>query len=177
MTPPAADTSTSEGLGALLQGRGTLALCVLAGALAIAGSGMVGYQRQQAEWSRQHRVAASTGSASQAAASAPALRVVQAQASASAASAPAWPMWEFQLRQPIPPRDPPLTPPPWRMIGASNTGGSWQLIVLRQGQVKPDFLKTGDSLPGGFRIVEITQEDVTLARGKNRVILSYIGSR
>lgn len=99
------------------------------------------------------------------------------EARADGDAAPAWPLWEFRLRQPVPPRDPPLTPPGWQLMGASRSDGVWQLIVLKQGQPAPQFLKVGDTLPGGLRIVEITETDVTLARGRRRIVLSYIGYR
>ena len=94
---------------------------------------------------------------------------------ASATAKLAWPMWEFQLRQPVPPLDPPLTPPKWRLIGASNDGKRWSLIVLRQGQPAPEYYAVGQSLPGGYRIEAITQEDVTLVQRRRRMVLSYIG--
>lgn len=87
----------------------------------------------------------------------------------------AWPLWEFRLRQPIPPREPSLTPPGWRLIGAAQSGGQWRLIVQTQGKPEPQFLKVGDPLPGGHRIVAITEEDVTLQRGAQQLVLSYIG--
>ena len=87
----------------------------------------------------------------------------------------AWPLWEFRLRQPIPPREPSLTPPGWRLIGAAQSGGQWRLIVQTQGKPEPQFLKVGDLLPGGHRIVAITEEDVTLQRGAQQLVLSYIG--
>lgn len=96
----------------------------------------------------------------------------------SAASAPAlrWPLWEFQVRQPIPAREPPLTPPTWRLLGATGSAGSWKLIILRQGKQAPEFYSTGDSLPGGYVIGRITEEDVTLIQGKRAILLSYIGT-
>ena len=100
-----------------------------------------------------------------------------ALASKPAASIPAlrWPMWEFQIRQPIPAREPPLTPPTWRLLGATGSGGTWKLIILRQGKPVPEFYSTGDSLPGGYVIGRITEEDVTLIQGKRAILLSYIG--
>jgi hypothetical protein len=88
-----------------------------------------------------------------------------------------WPLWEFQLRQPIPPREPPLTPPPWRLVGSATTGPVKQLIILRQGKTAPEFYVKGDSLPGGYVVGEITDEDVTLIHGKRALLLSFIGIR
>lgn len=93
------------------------------------------------------------------------------------ATAPVWPMWEFRLREPIPPRDEPLTPLPWRLIGASGSSGAWHLIVLRQGKTDPEYFRVGDKLPGNYRIEAITEEDVTLKHGRRVLVLSYIGSR
>lgn len=108
-----------------------------------------------------------------------------AAAALAAASAPAraasdvvpWPLWEFQLAQPLPERDPPRTPLPWRMIGAGRSGGKWQLIVLREGKTEPEYFAVGDSLPGNYRIAAISDEDVTLRQGRRTLILSYIGTQ
>lgn len=88
-----------------------------------------------------------------------------------------WPLWEFQLRQPIPPREPPLTPLPWRLVGSATSGPVKQLIILREGKTAPEFYVKGDSLPGGYVVGEITDEDVTLIHGKRALLLSFIGIR
>ena len=88
-----------------------------------------------------------------------------------------WPLWEFQLREPIPPREQALTPLPWRLIGASGVDGKWQLIVLRQGKNEPEYFRVGDKLPGNYRIEAISEEDVTLKHGRRSLVLSYIASR
>lgn len=88
-----------------------------------------------------------------------------------------WPLWEFQLREPIPPREQALTPLPWRLIGASGLNGKWQLIVLRQGKNEPEYFRVGDKLPGNYRIEAISEEDVTLKHGRRALVLSYIASR
>lgn len=100
--------------------------------------------------------------------------VVPAVAPASGLS---WPIWEFRLRQPIPPRDPSLTPPTWRLMGASMSGGNWAVILLRQGSAEPEYFSVGQELPGGFRIASINDEDVLLIKGKQSMVLSYLGSR
>ena len=101
--------------------------------------------------------------------------------SASSASTPepalSWPLWEFRLRQPIPPRDPPLTPPRWRLVGSTLSGGQWTILILRQGKTAPEYFSVGQELPGGYRITAISEEDVTLVQGKRTMVLSYIGSR
>lgn len=88
-----------------------------------------------------------------------------------------WPFWEYKLKQALPPRSPPLNPPPWRLIGATESGGAWSLVVLRQGRTAPEFFKVGDSLPGGSRVVAISQDEVTLDSGGRSVVLSFIGTR
>lgn len=98
-------------------------------------------------------------------------------ASAVADSGVPWPLWEFQVAQPIPELDPPRTPLPWRLIGAGKSNGKWQLIVLRQGRTEPEYFAVGDKLAGGYRIEAISDEDVTLKQGRKTLILSYIGTQ
>lgn len=88
-----------------------------------------------------------------------------------------WPLWEFRLQDPLPSREQPLTPVPWRVLGAALFDGRWQAIVQRQGAASPEYYKTGDKLPGGFVIQNITQEDMTLRAGRREIVLAYIGSR
>lgn len=88
-----------------------------------------------------------------------------------------WPMWEFQLSQPIPPRDPPLTPPGWRLLGSAMTREGWKVAILRQDSKKPELFGLGATLPGGSVIKAISDEDVTLIVDKREVVLSYTGSR
>jgi hypothetical protein len=86
-----------------------------------------------------------------------------------------WPLWEFQLKQALPPQNPPLTPPNWRLVGSSNDGKQWQLVILRQGRPEPEFYKVGQELPGKYKIEAISGEDVTLVQRGRRMVLSYIG--
>jgi hypothetical protein len=86
-----------------------------------------------------------------------------------------WPLWEFQLKQPVQPQNPPLTPPNWRLVGSANDGKVWQLVILRQGKPEPEFYKVGQELPGHYKIETITGEDVTLVQRGRRMVLSYIG--
>lgn len=88
-----------------------------------------------------------------------------------------WPIWEHELQSGIPSRESPLTPPPWRFIGAAMTDEGWRLIVLRQGSAEPEFYKAGDRLPGGYAIKDIGAEEVTLMAGRRSVVFSYIGSQ
>jgi hypothetical protein len=157
--------------------------------LIVAGAGWWGYQRQLAGPSPSGTDLAAQATSASAGASAatatPPPRSVQPVAQAAARStAPAassstlnWPLWEFRLRQPIPPRDPSLTPPRWRLVGSTLSGGKWAIIVLRQGKTDPEYFSVGQELPGGYRIAAISEEDVTLVQGKRTMVLSYIGSR
>lgn len=115
-------------------------------------------------------------------ASAPAFTASNEQPAAAAqpgsqADALRWPLWAFRLQDPVPAREPPLTPVSWRLLGAALFDGRWHAIVQRQGAAQPDYYKTGDKLPGGYLIKEITQEDLTLRAGRREIVLSYIGSR
>jgi hypothetical protein len=98
-----------------------------------------------------------------------------ALASTSSNAPATWPLWEFQLKQPLPPQNPPLTPPNWRLVGSSNDGKKWQLVILRQGKAEPEFYSVGQELPGKYKIEAITGEDVTLVQRGRRMVLSYIG--
>lgn len=89
----------------------------------------------------------------------------------------AWPLWEFRLQEPLPAREEPLTPVPWRLLGAALFDGRWHAIVQRQGSAQPEYFKQGDKLPGGYVIKEITQEDLTLRAGRREILLTYIGTR
>ncbi|WP_418316461.1 hypothetical protein [Piscinibacter sakaiensis] len=88
-----------------------------------------------------------------------------------------WPLWEFQLAQPIPPRNPPLTPPGWRLLGATMTSDGWKVAVLKQDTRQTEFFGLGATLPGGYVIKAISDEDVTLVVDKREVVLSFTGSR
>ncbi len=103
------------------------------------------------------------------------LPVPGALASTSSNTPATWPLWEFQLKQPLPPQNPPLTPPNWRLVGSSNDGKKWQLVILRQGKAEPEFYTVGQELPGKYKIEAITGEDVTLVQRGRRMVLSYIG--
>lgn len=171
------NSSPRSETGPLSTGRaGLLAWAALALALAVlAAAAWLGREHAYAisPVSTGARSAAVAASAS--AAVAPAVQLADASRAGAAKSQATWPLWEFRLRQPIPPREPSLTPPGWRLIGAAQSGGQWRLIVQTQGKPEPQFLKVGDPLPGGHRIVAITEEDVTLQRGAQQLVLSYIG--
>ena len=146
---------------------------------AVAAAGWWGYQSQLEPDASAGASAVPTTSAPASPAppvvTPPSAEAVKARPAAT--SALSWPLWEFRLRQPIPPRDPSLTPPRWRLVGSTLSGGKWAIIVLRQGKTDPEYFSVGQELPGGYRIAAISEEDVTLVQGKRTMVLSYIGSR
>jgi len=158
----------------------------LAAAAAVAGAGWLGYSTAGSRWD----VPALAGNAAPpgaASGSAPASSATQALAkkprspsseprAATSAQALSWPLWEFKLREPLPPREPPLTPPSWRLIGATQSGDLWQVVILRHGKPTPEFFRVGDSLPGGYLIEAISEEDVTLMYRRRRMIVAYLGT-
>lgn len=200
MTPPASAGTAAPRSGRLPWARWVL---VMIGLAAVAGAGWVGYQQQLSAVSnavestadnvvasRVERAASglTTGSTAAATAGNPApssrrdVKVFRGVAAAPAASAGGqpelrWPLWAFQLNQPIPPRDPPLTPVAWRLVGATLSSDGWKVVILRQGNTTPEYFGVGAVLPGGYKIRAITDEDVTFDINKREVILSYTGSR
>ena len=98
-----------------------------------------------------------------------------APAAASPAQPLVWPLWDFQLKLPVAVQTPPLTPPNWRLVGSSNDGQKWQLVILRQGKAEPEFYAVGQELPGHYKIEAISGEEVTLVQRGRRMVLSYIG--
>lgn len=187
MDPSSPTAMAGAALPASLAGRswaGT-ALLVIATAIAAAASAWLGYQSHLEPSASQQQ-----GSASTSALQDPPPDTLQDLAIVAKPALPraalrddrkssglSWPLWEFRLRQPIPPRDPSLTPPTWRLIGSALSGGKWSVIVLQQGGTVPEYFSVGQELPGGYRIESISDEDVTLAKGKRLMVLSYIGSR
>lgn len=157
-------------------------------AVAVLTSAWYGYSRQtvgQALAAAPASSAASTGGVAVADRAAGANDALEEHIESARVAAPrpaasqalGWPFWEFKFRQPIPPRDPPLTPGPWRMLGATQSGGVWSILIVRQGKASPEYYKVGDSLPGDYRISAITEEDVTLVKDRKAIVLSYIGTR
>lgn len=156
----------------------------LAALAAVAGAGWLGYSTAGSQWDvpapaeTATRPAGATEPASSAAlalAKKPRSPSNEPRAAASAQDL-SWPLWEFKLREPLPPRDPPLTPPSWRLIGATQSGDLWQVVILRHGKPTPEFFRVGDSLPGGYLIEAISEEDVTLMYRRRRMIVAYLGT-
>lgn len=173
------------------KGRWALLAAVAVAVAAVAGAfawGYFGALRQAAPESRQAGSGAAALPASAGGATTEPLRprtTLTREARSNSAgtrllpvSAPLqWPIWEFRLREPLPPRDPPLTPATWRLLGATSSAGQWQLLVLREGKAEPDYFKVGEKLPGGYQITAITEEETILRLGQREVVLTYIGSR
>ena len=71
-------------------------------------------------------------------------------------------IWEATVRQPLPPRKEPLTPPDWKIVGVSASGNDKNVMILFENQTTAEVLKIGDKLPGGAKIVDITQDYLRL---------------
>ena len=65
-----------------------------------------------------------------------------------------------------------LTPPNWRIAGAFAQGAQHVLLIATEGQLAPQQLRVGDSLPGGAKITAITNDRVSLSLHGQRVSLS-----
>jgi len=170
------ESGVASGLLALL-GRPVvlLALVTLLGA----GAGAFGYLRAAGDADVDVAVAAAMPPGAPAsAASAATTKPSSARPVVADAKSPLlWPLWEYQLEDPVPARDPPLTPVNWQLLGATLSQGGWEIVVMRQGKTQPEYFKVGDKLPGGYRVRDINQENVTLVAGRREIVLAYIGSR
>lgn len=71
--------------------------------------------------------------------------------------------WEVTARQPLPPRKEPLTPPRWRIVGVTMAGKDKNVLLLFEGQTTAEAKKVGDALPGGAKIVQITQDELRIS--------------
>ncbi len=65
-----------------------------------------------------------------------------------------------------------LTPPDWRIAGVIGRPGAEQLLIQRAGVPTPAALRVGDSLPGGARILTISERGVTVEIDGQRAFLS-----
>lgn len=166
------------GLSRLLDWAGRPVVLVVMFLLLGALGGLLGYV-QAARLADVPPAAAVTGSGQKAPATParPASAPTPRPLDTSVTGAPAWPLWEYQLDDALPARDPPLTPVDWKLLGATLSNGRWEMVVLRQGKTEPEYFKVGDKLPGGLRVRDITQENVTLVAGRREIVLAYIGSR
>lgn len=67
----------------------------------------------------------------------------------------------------------PLTAPNWRIVGVVSAGAESYAMVAVEGQPMQQ-VKTGEKLPGGIKIVNMTADRVCiLLNGKKRVLKTY----
>jgi hypothetical protein len=72
-------------------------------------------------------------------------------------------VWEAAVRQPMPPRKEPLTPPIWRIVGVTVIGNEKNVLLLFGKQSATEIRKIGDQLPGGAKIVQISQDHLQIS--------------
>ena len=72
-------------------------------------------------------------------------------------------VWEQTARQPLPPRKEPLTPPNWKIVGVTAVGNEKSVLLLFEKKMVAEPRKVGDLLPGGARIVQISQDELRVA--------------
>jgi hypothetical protein len=72
-------------------------------------------------------------------------------------------VWEMAVRQPMPPRKEPLTPPVWRIVGVTVIGNEKNVLLLFGKQPATEARKIGDQLPGGAKIVQISQDHLQIS--------------
>lgn len=66
--------------------------------------------------------------------------------------------WEITARQPLPPRKEPLTVPGWKIVGVTSSGSEKNVLLLFNKQTEVEVRKIGEQLPGGARIIQISQD-------------------
>lgn len=71
-------------------------------------------------------------------------------------------IWELTARQPLPPRTEPLTAPGWKIVGVTSIGNDANVLLLFDKQIDIEARKVGDSLPGGAKIIQISQDVVRI---------------
>lgn len=72
-------------------------------------------------------------------------------------------IWEIAARQALPPRKEPLTPPRWRVVGVTAVGNEKNVLILFGNQPATEIRKIGDKLPGGAKIVQISQDHLQIS--------------
>ncbi|WP_422946496.1 hypothetical protein [Undibacterium sp. Ren11W] len=72
-------------------------------------------------------------------------------------------VWEAAVRQPMSPRKEPLTPPVWRIVGVTVIGNEKNVLLLFGKQPATETRKIGDQLPGGAKIVQISQDHLQIS--------------
>jgi hypothetical protein len=68
--------------------------------------------------------------------------------------------------------DKPLTAPDWRIAGVFTEGGRHALMLAVDGQPQTETLHVGDTLPGGAKVIAISNDRVGLSLNGQRVTLS-----
>lgn len=81
-------------------------------------------------------------------------------------------IWELAARAPLPARKEPLTPPNWKIVGVSSSSSDKNVMILFENQPNAEVLKIGDKLPGGAKIVDITQDYLRLVLNGQFIKLS-----
>jgi hypothetical protein len=72
-------------------------------------------------------------------------------------------IWEIAARQALPPRKVPLTSPPWRIVGVTEVGSEKNVLLLFGNPPVTEIRKIGEKLPGGAKIVRISQEHLQIS--------------
>lgn len=72
-------------------------------------------------------------------------------------------IWEVAARQALPPRKEPLTPPRWRIVGVTAVGDEKSVLLLFANQPATEIRKIGDKLPGGAKIIQISQDHLQVS--------------
>jgi hypothetical protein len=80
-------------------------------------------------------------------------------------------IWEVTAHQPLPPRKEPLTGPNWKVVGVTSVDADASILLLFDKQTEVETRKVGDLLPGGAKIVKITQDAVRIYLNKETMEL------
>lgn len=67
-------------------------------------------------------------------------------------------IWEVSVRQPLPPRKEPMTAPGWKIVGVTTVSNDTNVLLLFDKQIEIEARKVGDLLPGGAKIIQISQD-------------------
>lgn len=71
-------------------------------------------------------------------------------------------VWEMTARQPLPPRKEPLTAPGWKIVGVTSVGNEKNVLLLFDKQTEIEIRKVGEQLPGGAKIIQISQDHLRI---------------
>lgn len=81
-------------------------------------------------------------------------------------------IWEITARQPLPPRKEAMTAPGWKIVGVTAVGDDTNVLLLFDKQTTTETRKVGDLLPGGARIVQISQDTLRIVLNSQYMKLS-----